>query len=236
MISKNMSYNTEFLTRYFEMLDAASQEKILNSSVLLFGVGGVGSAVAEFLVRSGIHHLTIVDFDTIDITNINRQLVSNSENIGKLKVDEMANKLLEINPNVQIRKYPIKISEETASQIDFSSYDCIIDCIDDIKAKQLIIKTAKSYDKYVICAMGAGNRYAEIPQFEISDIHKTSYDPLAKVIRKFCVKEGIKKLEVCYTKQKAMKFNCNFVASVVYYPVNMATIICARVMNKIIEE
>ncbi len=218
------------------MLDTASQEKILNSSVLLFGVGGVGSAVAEFLVRSGIHHLTIVDFDNIDITNINRQLVANSENVGRLKVDEMAEKLLKINPSLEIEKYPIKYSAENENEIDFTTFDCIIDCIDDIKAKQLIIKKAKSADKYIICAMGAGNRYAEIPQFEISDIHKTSYDPLAKVIRKFCVKEGIKKLEVCYTKQKAMKFNCNFVASVVYYPINMATVICSRVMNKIIEE
>lgn len=230
-----MSYNTKFLTRYFSMLDTASQEKILNSSVLLFGVGGVGSAVAEFLVRSGIQHLTIVDFDTIDITNINRQLVANSKNVGNLKVDEMAKKLLDINPKLDIKKFPIKFSEENADEIDFSSYDCIIDCIDDIKAKQTIIKLAKSADKYLICAMGAGNRFAETPQFEITDIHKTSYDPLAKVIRKFCVKEGIKKLEVCYTKQKATKFDCNFISSVVYYPVNMATVICSRVLNKIIE-
>ena len=231
-----MFYNTEFLTRYFTMLDTAKQEKIMTSSVLIFGVGGVGSAVAEFLVRSGIHHIGIVDFDTIDITNINRQLVANSKNVGKLKVDEMAKKLLKINPNLKINKYPIKFCTENSKQIEFSSYDYIIDCVDDIKAKQLIIKLSKEHNKYLICAMGAGNRYNEIPQFEISDIHKTSYDPLAKIIRKYCVKEGIKKLEVCYTKQKAVKFDCNFIASVVYYPVNMATVICARVLNKIIEE
>ena len=82
--------------------------------------------------------------------------------------------------------------------------------------------------------MGAGNRYAEIPQFEISTIEKTSYDPLAKILRKFCAQEGIKKLQVCYTKQKALKFNCKTIGSVVYYPINMASVMCAKVINDII--
>lgn len=235
MILKNMSYNTEFLARYFNMLDTAQQNKILKSRVLLFGVGGVGSAVAEFLIRSGIHDIAIVDFDTIDITNVNRQLVAFNTNIGRLKVDEMAQKLKEINPMVKIEKYPIKFSSLNADAINFEDYDIIIDCVDDIKAKQTIILKSQEAGKDLISAMGAGNRYAEIPQFEIADIHKTSYDPLAKLIRKFCVKEGIKKLEVCYTKQKATKFDCQKISSVVYYPVNMATVITARVMNKIIE-
>ena len=86
----------------------------------------------------------------------------------------------------------------------------------------------------ILCAMGAGNRYKEIPQFEIADISKTSYDKLAKVIRKFCVEERIKKLQVCYTKQKATKFDCKTIGSVVYYVVNMATIICSKVINDIL--
>ena len=83
--------------------------------------------------------------------------------------------------------------------------------------------------------MGAGNRYEEVPQFEIVDISKTSYDKIAKILRKFCSQEGIKKLQVCYTKQKAVKFDCNIIGSVVYYPVNMASVMCAKVINDIIK-
>ncbi len=214
------------------MLSAEQVEKLVSTRIIVFGTGGVGSAVCNFLVRSGICNLTIVDFDRIDITNLNRQLVANQTNVGKLKVEEMKAQLLNINPNATITAIAEKYDEN--SNIDLSNFDIVIDCIDDIKAKKHLIMQAKANNVYILCAMGAGNRYAEIPQFEVADISKTSYDPIAKILRKFCSQNHIKKLDVCYTKQKATKFDCKTVASVVYYPVNMATVICAKVITKIV--
>lgn len=224
--------NKTFLDRFKLMLSAEQVEKLFSARIIVFGTGGVGSAVCNFLVRSGISNLTIVDFDTIDITNLNRQLVANINNVGKLKVDEMKAQLLSINPNANIHAICEKYDEN--SQIDLKNFDIIVDCIDDIKAKKHLILEAKRANTYLICAMGAGNRYSEIPHFEIANISKTSYDPIAKILRKFCAENRINKLDVCYTKQKATKFNCKTVASVVYYPVNMASVICAHVINKIL--
>ncbi len=187
------------------------------------------------LARAGIHYLDIVDFDKIDLTNINRQLVANVNNIGKLKVDELENQICEINPKAKVKKYPFKLDEKTIEDFDFTQYDYIVDCIDDINAKKLLIKKAKELNVPILCAMGAGNRYSEIPQFEIVDISKTSYDKLAKIIRKFCAEERINKLEVCYTKQKPLKFDCKTIGSVVYYPLNMASVISAKIVNEIIK-
>ena len=228
MISSNM----EFLNRFKLMLTEEQVKKLVSTRIIVFGTGGVGSAVCNFLVRSGICNLTIVDFDTIDITNINRQLVANQTNVGKLKVEEMKAQLLNINPNANITAIAEKYDEN--STIDIGQFDISIDCIDDIKAKKHLITQAKANRVYILCAMGAGNRYAEIPHFEIADISKTSYDPIAKILRKFCAENRINKLDVCYTKQKATKFDCKTVASVVYYPVMMAGTIVAKIITKIV--
>jgi len=229
-----MFYNEEYFSRFTMMLTQEQKEKLFSSRVLVFGVGGVGSAVVHMLIRSGIQRIGIVDFDTIDTTNVNRQLVAFSDNIGKHKVDELEKQLKNINPNVQVDKYALKLSQETISQISFE-YDYIVDCIDDLSAKKLLIKLANEKNIPLLCAMGAGNRYDEIPQFEIADIKKTSYDPIAKILRKFCVAERINKLQVCYTKQKAHKFDCKIIGSVIYYPVNMASVMCAKVVTDILK-
>ena len=228
-----MFYN-DFTSRFTMMLDETQQSKLFSKRILVFGVGGVGGALVHFLARAGILNIGIVDFDTIDITNINRQLVANSTNIGKLKVEELKNQLLNINPEINVKTYPFKLDSTTINNINFNDYDYIVDCIDDISAKKLLIKTANQLNIPILCAMGAGNRYAEIPQFEIATIEKTSYDPLAKILRKFCAEEGIKKLQVCYTKQKALKFDCKIIGSVVYYPINMASVMCAKIVNDIL--
>jgi len=229
-----MFYNEEYFSRFTMMLTQEQKEKLFSSRVLVFGVGGVGSAVVHMLIRSGMQRIGIVDFDTIDTTNVNRQLVAFSDNIGKHKVDELEKQLKNINPNVQVDKYALKLSQETISQISFE-YDYIVDCIDDLSAKKLLIKLANEKNIPLLCAMGAGNRYDEIPQFEIADIKKTSYDPIAKILRKFCVAERINKLQVCYTKQKAHKFDCKIIGSVIYYPVNMASVMCAKVVTDILK-
>ncbi len=227
--------NNEIFNRFTMMLSPEQVEKLFSAKIIVFGVGGVGGSLVEMLVRSGIQNIAIVDFDKIDITNINRQVIASVNNVGKLKVDEFEDKILNINPNAQIQKFALKLEENTINQINFSQYDYIVDCIDDINAKKLLIKKAKELNIPILCAMGAGNRYQEIPHFEIVDISKTSYDKLAKIIRKFCVEERINKLQVCYTKQKPLKFDCKTIGSVVYYPMNMATVMCSQIINDIIK-
>ncbi len=224
----------EIFNRFIMMLNEKQQKNLFSKSIIVFGVGGVGGAVAHMLARAGIQNLTLVDFDKIDITNINRQLVANTENIGKNKVEELKKQLEIINPYIKIEIFNIKYGEETANLIDLQKYDYIVDCIDDIKAKKLLILKANEHKISIICAMGAGNRYEGVPNFEIADIKNTSYDPIAKILRKFCAEQGINKLQVCYTKQKATKFDCKTIGSVVYFVVNMATVICSKVINDIL--
>lgn len=233
-----MSYNLEenaIFNRFTLMLTEEEQHRLFSARVIVFGVGGVGGAVANMLIRSGIHTLGVVDFDKVDITNINRQLMANISNVGNLKVDEFEKQALNINPKAEIIKYPFKLDETTINEIDFSQYGYIVDCIDDMNAKKLLIKKAKELRKPILCAMGAGNRYKDIPQFEIADISKTSYDKVAKIIRKFCSEERISKLQVCYTKQKPLKIDCKTIGSVVYYPISMACVMCAKIVNDIIK-
>ncbi len=226
--------NKQYFTRFTDMLSTEQVEKLFSAHVIVFGLGGVGGAVAHMLVRSGISNLTIVDFDKIDATNVNRQFVANVANIGELKTTEMAKQLKNINPDINLTVHNLKLDANTIKDIDFDAIDYIVDCIDDVRAKKLLIKKAKEKNIPILCAMGAGNRYNEIPQFEIADISKTSYDKLAKVMRKFCETEHIKHVNVCYTKQKPIKFDCKNILSVVYYPVNMATVMTAKVINDVV--
>lgn len=228
--------NNDIFSRFTMMLSASQTEKLFASKIIVFGIGGVGGAVAEMLVRSGIQNLTVVDFDTVDKTNINRQLVANINNIGNLKVEEFKKKMQIISPSAKIKIYSEKLSEESIEKFNLNEYDYIIDCIDDLKAKKALIKFATINKIPILCAMGAGNRYKEIPQFVIEDISKTSYDKIAKLLRKFCNEEGIRKLNVCYTKQESIKTDCNTIGSVIYYPVSMACAMCAKVINDLIKE
>jgi len=225
----------EFISRFTMMLSKEEQENLLNARVLVFGIGGVGGSVVNMLARSGINCIGIVDFDTISTSNINRQIIADSTNVGKLKINELELQLKKINPEITVKKYPIKLNVETIDQIDISDYNYIVDCIDDIPAKKLLIAKAYMLNIPIICAMGAGNRYKDIPNFKISSIEKTSYDPIAKILRKFCKEENFKNLQVCYTQQKALKFDCKTIGSVIYYTMNMASIISAKVVNDILK-
>lgn len=239
-----MQKNLEYLNRFAQMLTKTQLAYLLKAKIIIFGVGGVGGALAHFLVRSGVQNLDVVDFDKIDITNLNRQLISFQNNVGKLKVEELKTQLKNINPNLNINTFAIKYSVETQNEIDLKQYDIILDCVDDVAAKKLLVLNAKANNVYILSAMGAGNRYKDIPQFEIADISKTSYDALAKIMRKFCAQNGIKHLDVCYTKQTTAtsltknlaQKTCKNISSVVYYPITMAAAMCAHVINKIVKE
>ena len=224
----------EFLSRLKLMLSNEELDNILTKKIILFGVGGVGGSVAEMLVRSGISNLTIVDFDKIDITNINRQIIATHSNIGQLKVEAFKDRLLDINPNLKLSTIDKALTEENISDFSLSNYDYVIDCIDDLKAKKALIKFCYEHKIKILVSCGAGNRYKGVPNFEVEDIYKTSYDAIAKLLRKFCSEERIKHLTVVYTKQKSLKFDCKTIGSVVYYPMSMASVIVAKVINDIL--
>ncbi len=178
-------------------------EKFKNSRVAVFGIGGVGGHCVEALVRSGIGCIDIIDNDTVSETNINRQIIATTESVGKLKVDVMEERIKSINPQCIVNKYPIFFLPENADTFDFTSYDYVIDCIDTVSGKLAIVKNAYELNVPVISSMGAGNKL-DTTAFEIADINKTSVCPLAKVMRKLCRENGIKKLKVVYSKEPAI--------------------------------
>ena len=175
-------------------------EKLKNSRVAIFGIGGVGGYALEALVRAGIGEIDIIDSDDVAVSNINRQILATTETIGQKKVDVAEKRAKEINPDVKINKYPIFYLPETADLFDFSNYDYIIDAIDTVKGKMELVQRANEVSTPIICSMGTGNKL-DPSAFEIADIYKTSVCPLAKVMRGLCKKAGIKHLKVVYSKE-----------------------------------
>lgn len=181
----------------------AAVEKFKNSHVAVFGIGGVGGHCVEALVRSGIGKIDIIDDDTISLTNINRQLIATHSSVGRLKVDVMEDRIKSINPVCAVNKHPVFFLPENADSFDFSQYDYVIDAIDTVSGKLAIVKKAYELNIPVISSMGAGNKL-DPTAFEIADINKTSVCPLARVMRRLCRENGIKKLKVVYSKEEAI--------------------------------
>lgn len=196
------------------LLGSIGMEKLKNARVAIFGVGGVGSFTTEALARSGVGSITLIDDDKVCLTNINRQLIATRKTIGKLKVDVMKERILDINPKAMVDTHQTFYSLENADVIDFSQYDYIVDAIDTVSAKLLLIEKAKAAGTKVISSMGAGNKL-DPTRFEVTDIYKTSVCPLAKVMRHELRKRGIDSLKVVYSKEPAIKpiqneeDNCN---------------------------
>lgn len=186
------------------LIGQAALEKLQNSRVAIFGVGGVGGYVCEALVRSGVGHFDLIDNDTVSLTNINRQIIALHSTIGKLKVDVMKERMLDINPNVDVLVHPCFYLPETADQFDFSNYDYVVDAIDTVTGKIEIIVQADAHQVPVISSMGAGNKLNPA-MMEVSDIYKTSVCPLARVMRRELKKRHIKHCKVVYSKEKAIQ-------------------------------
>lgn len=220
------------LSRQELLLNPYQMDKIKQANILLIGVGGVGGAVAHLLVRAGISNLTIMDFDKVSESNINRQFVAFQSTIGEYKVDVLARQLKDINPEINL---VVKCEKfDSTNNIDLTAYTMVIDCIDDVKAKQYLISKCNELGVNLLCSMGAGNRYADNPRFEVVDIFKTQNDALARVLRKYCKEQGIKHLKVCYTPSLAIK--SSLVGSISYYPTAMANTITWYVINSLIKE
>lgn len=221
-----------FLEREELLLNASQIERLKNANILLIGVGGVGGAVAHFLARAGIQNLTIMDFDKVSESNINRQFVAYHSTIGQYKVKVLEKQLKDINPDINLTVLCEKLNVD--SKIDLTAYTMVVDCIDDVKAKQFLISQCNEKGVNLICSMGAGNRYKEIPHFEVLDIFKTQNDALAKILRKYCKTNRINHLKVACTK--ALPVKSVPVGSISYYPVAMACTISAYVVNTLVGE
>ena len=178
-------------------------EKLHNSKVAVFGVGGVGSFVVEGLVRAGIGNLVLVDKDVVDITNLNRQLIATRKTIDKPKVEVAKERVLDINPDVNIVTFQEFFMPETEGIID-DSIDYIVDAIDTVTAKIELVVRANKLNIPIISSMGTGNKL-DPTKFEVDDIYNTTVCPLAKVMRKELRTRGIKELKVVYSKEEPIK-------------------------------
>ena len=181
-------------------------EKLQNSKVVVFGIGGVGSYVVEGLARAGVGEFILIDKDIVDETNINRQIIATTKTIGKPKVDVAKQRILDINPNAKVETCKEFFMPESKDFFN-KTIDYVIDCVDTITAKIEIIVRAKKHNIPVISSMGTGNKL-EPTRFEIADIYSTSICPLAKVMRKELKKREIKDLKVLYSKEEPIKCAC----------------------------
>ncbi len=181
-----------------------AMEKLANSRVAVFGIGGVGGHVVEALVRSGVGAIDLIDRDTVAKSNINRQIIATLSTVGMNKVDAMKERIADINPNCKVNAYPCFYLPETKDQFDFSQYDYVVDAVDTVTAKLTLVCEAKEKGVPIISSMGAGNKLNPA-MFEVADIYKTSVCPLAKVMRRELKKRGITELKVVYSKEEAIK-------------------------------
>lgn len=218
------------------LIGKENQDKLKKSKVAVFGLGGVGGYTVEALARAGIGHLVVVDYDSYDITNINRQIGALHSTIGRYKVDVMEERILDINPDAIVETYrPEEIEGKESSIID-STYTYVVDAIDTMKNKLELIEKCSKENVSIITMTGAGNKL-DATKFEISDIYKTSVCPVCKILRKELKNRNIKDLKVVYSKEDPKKTaNGNkTLGSISYVPSVMGLIIAGEVINDIIE-
>lgn len=186
------------------LLGRAALDKLRSCHVAVFGIGGVGGYTVEALARSGVEHFTLVDSDTVSVTNLNRQIIALQDTIGRYKVDVMAERIKNINPEAVVEVHRCFFLPENQDEFDFSKYDYVVDAVDTVAAKIAIIMKAKEAGVLVISSMGAGNKMNPA-MFEVADIYKTSVCPLARVMRQAMKKRNVKHLKVVYSKELPLK-------------------------------
>lgn len=199
-----MENKESFSSRTEILLGTDHVDSLKNATVAVFGIGGVGGYAVEALARTGVGKLELIDHDTVSVSNINRQIIALHSTVGKYKVDVMKERILDINPDIQVVVHKCFYLPETAEQFDFSKYDYVVDCIDTVTGKLQLIEAAKEAGVPVICSMGAGNKL-DPTAFEVADISKTSVCPLAKVMRRELKKRNIKNVKVVYSKEETVE-------------------------------
>lgn len=187
-------------SREDRLIGKENRIELSKKTVAVFGLGGVGSFATEALARAGVGKLVICDGDVVDITNVNRQLYALSSTVGKPKTEVACQRIKDINPDAEVIKKQLFFNADTISEFDFSEYDYIVDCIDTVTSKLLLVECAKSAYKPVICCLGAGNKL-DPTGFRVADIYKTDVCPLAKVMRRELRKRNVDSLKVVYTKE-----------------------------------
>jgi len=193
----------EQYSRTRALLGQPALEVLRGAHVAVFGLGGVGGHAAEVLGRSGVGELTLVDADTVAPSNLNRQLVALQSTLGRYKADVMAERIADIDPGIRVHPLRLFYSAETADQIDMSTFDYVVDCIDTVSAKLLLIERCQAAGTPVLCSMGAANKL-DPAAFTVSVIEKTSGCPLARVIRLECRKRGLHGVKVVYSTEPAL--------------------------------
>lgn len=188
------------LSRTRMLLGAEGVARLNHARVAVFGLGGVGSYVAEALARSGVGTLDLIDDDCIALTNLNRLLFATHDNIGQLKTEVMRDRIRAIRPETVVNIYSFSYLPETADRFDFSAFDYVADAIDTVAGKLQLVEAAYAAHVPIICSMGAGNKL-DPTAFEAADLAKTSFDPLARVMRRELKKRGIEHVRVVYSKE-----------------------------------
>ena len=236
-----MSDNMESrYNRTQNLLGDKNLEKFKSSRVAVFGIGGVGGYCVEALARVGVGTIDIFDNDTVNITNINRQIIATDSTIGLSKVEAAKRRINDINPEIKVNCNNIFYNNET--NLDLSVYDYIIDAIDTVSSKILLIEKAQKYNIPIISSMGTGNKMCP-EMLEVADIYKTSVCPLAKVMRYELKKRGIKKLKVVFSKEEPIKPQLqeeengrHVPASAVFVPASAGMILASEVIKDIIKK
>lgn len=238
--------DNSYLERELMVLGEDVVKYIQSKKILVFGCGGVGGACIESLTRAGVIYLDIVDADTVSKSNINRQIIALNSTIGKMKTDVVADRMLDINPCIEMKKYAIFYGEETYNLIDLAQYDYVIDCIDTVTSKIHLVEECNKLSIPLLAATGTGNRL-DPTQFVITDIYKTKNDPLCRVLRSELRKRGIKKLMVLASneiptkipderKMKDLESGRNIPGSISFVPPVAGMIMASYVIRCFIEE
>lgn len=194
---------SEEFSRTELLLGNEGMKRLRGAKLAVFGIGGVGGHAAEALARSGVGALSLIDKDTVDVTNLNRQIIALHSTIGRDKVDVMRERILDINPDCQVQTYKCFYLPETKDTFDFSQYDYIVDAVDTVTAKIQLVMEAQRCGTPIISSMGAGNKL-DPAAFQVADLYETSVCPLAKVMRRELRKRGVKQLKVVYSKEEAI--------------------------------
>ncbi len=226
--------NREELSRLIPIVGEEAADKLRDSRVAVFGVGGVGGHVCEALVRCGIGHIDIFDCDTVSPSNLNRQIIALHSTLGRKKTEVMRERLLDISPDTEVRAFDVFYSEENADEYPLDIYDYIADAIDSVPSKLELIKRAKECSVPIISSMGTGNKL-DITKLQISDISKTEYCPLAKKIRTSLRKMGINHLPVVFSTEEPLKTGSRVPASTAFVPAAAGLIMASKIIRDIAE-
>ena len=222
------------------LLGKEAMDRLKNKRVIIFGIGGVGGFVDEALARVGIGTIGIADYDRVDVTNINRQIIALHSTIGKHKTQVMKERIKDINPDIKVKDFDGKLTEISLESFFLEKWDYIVDAIDDVPAKLLLIQEASKRGIPIISSMGTGNHY-DPGSFKIADIKKTHTCPLAKRIRKESAKMDIKELKVLFSTEKPYReispeIGNHSPASIAFAPATAGLMIAAEVVHDLIEQ